>query len=97
MLPPQRSERIQALHQFIVKHFPQARLSSKYKIPTYELDNGWVAVASQKNYVSLYTCAREHIHPKIKRGTGSLNIRDSDDIAGADPPSLLCSAFSKGH
>ncbi|WP_159435985.1 DUF1801 domain-containing protein [Microbulbifer donghaiensis] len=103
LLPPQRSERIQALHQFIVKLFPKAQVSLKYKMPTYEVDSGWVAVASQKHYVSLYTCAREHIqsyidiHPDTKCGTGCLNFRDSDEIAWADLKPVLSSAFSRDH
>lgn len=102
-LPSQRSERLQSLHQFIVERYPQAQLSLKYKMPTYEVENGWVAIANQKNYVSLYTCAREHIqpyidnHPKVKCGTGCLNFRDGDAIAWADLELVLASAFSKGH
>ncbi|WP_248216527.1 hypothetical protein [Microbulbifer sp. CAU 1566] len=61
LLPPKRSERIQALHN---------------------------DTASQKNYISLYTCytcytcAREYIqaylnlHPKTRCGTGCLNFHD---------------------
>ncbi|MFC6978758.1 DUF1801 domain-containing protein [Microbulbifer taiwanensis] len=101
--PPQRSERLQSLHHFIVERYPRAQLSLKYKMPTYEVDKGWVAIANQKNYVSLYTCAREHIqpyidsHPKVKCGTGCLNFRDGDEIAWADLEPVLASAFSKGH
>ncbi len=58
LLPPKRSERIQALHNDF---------------------------ASQKNYISLYTCytcAREpiqaylNLHPKTRCGTGCLIFHD---------------------
>lgn len=86
-LPPERGERIAALHRIIVTQFPMAQLSLKYKMPTYEQGAGWVAIASQKHYVSLYTCERRHIqpyvdlHPEVKCGKGCLNFRDSDLIS----------------
>lgn len=102
-LTPQRSERMHALHHFILKLYPQAQISFQYKMPTYRFGNGWVSITSQKNYVSLYTCAREHIqpyvdaHPRVKCGTGCLNFHDGDAIAWADLESVLNSAFSKDH
>jgi len=46
----------------------------KYKMPTYQVGDGWVAIANQKNYISLYTCGYHHIvgfknnNPGIKTG-----------------------------
>jgi len=100
-LSPQRRERIESLHQFIVSHFPQVQISLKYKMPTYEIGEGWVSVASQKHYLSFYTCAREHIlpyldlHPLTKHGTGCLNFRDGDQIVTADLLPVMESAFKE--
>ncbi|MBY6188832.1 DUF1801 domain-containing protein [Microbulbifer agarilyticus] len=100
-LSPQRSERLHKLHNLVIASYPDANLSLKYKMPTYEQGAGWVALANQKHYVSVYTCARVHIqpyldkHPKTKCGTGCLNFRDNDDIVFEDLKPVLASAFSK--
>jgi uncharacterized protein YdhG (YjbR/CyaY superfamily) len=55
-------------------------------MPTYRKGEGWVALANQKNYISLYTCGYHHIesfkthYPDIKTGKGCINFRDKDDI-----------------
>lgn len=55
-------------------------------MPTFESDAGWIAIASQKHYLSVYTCARQHIepylalHPGTKSGTGCLNFPDRTEI-----------------
>ena len=57
-----------------------------YKMPTYRYGDGWLAIANQKNYVSLYTCSADHLekfrqrHPHIKTGKGCINFSDRDDI-----------------
>ena len=49
-------------------------------MPTYAVGDGWVAVATQKHYVSLYTCSAAHIaefkrrHPEIRTGKGCINF-----------------------
>ncbi len=64
-----------------------------YKMPTYRASKGWIAIAYQKHYVSLYTCSPAHLesfkahHPGIKTGKGCINLRDTDpfpidDLAG---------------
>ena len=30
-------------------------------MPTYESENGWIAIGNQKNYWSVYTCSAEKI------------------------------------
>lgn len=102
-LDPMRQQRVKALHRFILAQYPDAQVSLQYKMPTYHQGNGWVSIASQKHYVSLYTCAREHIqpyidrHPTVKYGKGCLNFRDGDDIDWAALKPVLLSAFSKDH
>lgn len=84
--PEPRLSKLEALHRIIVESFPDIHLDMKYKMPTYQLGDGWVAIANQKNYVSLYTCGYHHIeefkkkHPGIKTGKGCVNFRDKDDI-----------------
>jgi uncharacterized protein YdhG (YjbR/CyaY superfamily) len=75
-----------ALHSLIVELFPDAKIDMQYRMPTYRLGDGWVAIASQKRYVSLYTCGYHHIadfkkrHPEIKTGKGCINFRPPDRL-----------------
>lgn len=81
-----RSKRLRELHDRIVSRFPRAVVSLRYRMPTFENGDAWMAIASQKSYVSVYTCARPHIepylklHPKTKSGTGCLNFPDGAEI-----------------
>ena len=88
--PPARRVRLKQIHDLIVELFPQARADMAYRMPTYHLGEGWVAVANQKHYISLYTCGYHHIegfkarHPGIKTGKGCINFRDRDELPLAD-------------
>jgi len=81
-----RKEWLLTLHSMIEQLYPQAHIDLKYKLPTYQVDEGWVAIANQKNYISLYTCGYQHIEsfkakfPTIKTGKGCLNIKDTDPL-----------------
>ncbi len=83
---PERRSRLDILPQIITSSFPLVVVDMKYKMPTYHLGEGWVAIANQKNYVSLYTFGYHHIeqfkakHPQIKTGKGCLNFRDRDPL-----------------
>ena len=72
----------------------------KYKMPTFERQNNWVALANQKNYISLYTCAAQHLeqfktqHPNIKTGKGCINFRDTNEIPLYDLEEVIHSAMS---
>lgn len=89
-VPPGRKERVGTLHSMILKIYPTATVDMKYKMPTYHIGDGWVALANQKNYVSLYTCGYHHIekfkalHPTIKTGKGCINFKDRDEIPMSD-------------
>lgn len=102
-LVPFRRNRVQALIDLILALYPQAQVSMKYKMPTFEHQEGWVAIASQKNYVSLYTCASQHIeqfksrHPKIKTGTGCINLKDKDELPIEDLKDVVRSAMEFAH
>ena len=85
-VPESRKPHIDALHAAIMECFPQATVDMKYKMPTYNYADGWVAIANQKNYVSLYTCSAEHLaafkknHPDSQTGKGCIKVREKDAI-----------------
>jgi uncharacterized protein YdhG (YjbR/CyaY superfamily) len=89
-IPAERNERIQILHFLIVNLYPEAEVDMTYKMPTYKVGDAWVALANQKNYISLYTCGYHHIesfkenYPKIKTGKGCINFRDKDPLPVED-------------
>ena len=95
-----RRERLLSIMDLIKALYPDAKESMKYKMPTYTTESGWVAVANQKSYVSLYTCAEEHLvsfkklHPGIKTGKGCINFRDKDAIPLEDLKSVIRSAIT---
>jgi uncharacterized protein YdhG (YjbR/CyaY superfamily) len=85
-IPQNRIERFNELMNKIRKWHPDAELTMKYKMPTFELGDKWLAVANQKSYISVYTCGYHHIesykekHPETKTGKGCLNFRENDKI-----------------
>lgn len=85
-----RRERLDILHTAIMECFPDAVVDMKYKMPTYTYGEGWVAIANQKSYVSLYTCSASHLqtfkeqHPTYKTGKGCINFRARDEIPLSD-------------
>ena len=89
-LPELRRQRIEIICDLILKQFPEITIDLKYKMPTFHLDEGWVAVANQKNYVSLYTCGYHHIesfkikHPRINTGKGCIRFKDKDELPQED-------------
>lgn len=95
-----RSERINQLRELILRLYPNAVESMRYKMPTYESETGWVAIANQKQYVSLYTCSEQHIasfkakYPTIKSGKGCINFRDSITIPYDDLEQVIISAMN---
>lgn len=95
-----RSERINQLRNLILKLYPDAIESMRYKMPTYEFESGWVAIANQKHYVSLYTCGEQHLaefkskYPTIKTGKGCINFRDSITIPYDDLEQVITSAMN---
>jgi len=99
-IPPGRRPRIDKLIGGIRSWFPEASVSMKYKMPTFEMYGNWVAVANRKNYVSLYTCSEETIqpyiekHPEVKHGKGCLNFRDRDEIDFPDLREVVVRALT---
>ncbi|MCP5052322.1 MAG: DUF1801 domain-containing protein [bacterium] len=74
------------VHRLVLELYPDAVVSMKYRMPTYESETGWVAIANQKNYWSVYTCSSDKIQVYIdknsgtKHGKGCLNFRKKDAI-----------------
>lgn len=85
-VPAARSERFNSIHSLILSLYPDAVVDLSYRMPTYKSGEGWVALANQKQYISLYTCGYHHIeafkqqHPGIKTGKGCINFRDKDAL-----------------
>ncbi|ODB96253.1 iron chaperone [Candidatus Thiodiazotropha endoloripes] len=104
-LPEERKQRFMLLHQMIMSEYPDLIVDMHYKMPTYRLGEGWVALANQKNYISLYTCSATHIdafktkYPQIKTGKGCINFKDKDPLPLDDLVSVVHHAISeaKGH
>ena len=89
-VPNDRKGLVDMLHTLILELYPKAEVTMKYKMPSYHVDDGWVAIANQKNYVSLYTCGIQHIeqfkkkHPSIKTGKGCINLKVGELIPRSD-------------
>jgi uncharacterized protein YdhG (YjbR/CyaY superfamily) len=85
-VPKDRKPVIEKLHKLIVGLYPGAKVDMSYRMPTYKAKDGWVAIANQKHYVSLYTCGAHHIagfkekYPGIKTGKGCINFKVTDQI-----------------
>lgn len=104
-VPLKWKNHVQTLHKAVIDCFPEATVDLRYKMPTYSHGEGWVAIASQKNYVSLYTCAVEHMedfkamHPDYKTGRGCINFRQRDEIPVDAVKEVIRGAIEhpKGH
>ncbi|NND69781.1 MAG: DUF1801 domain-containing protein [Halioglobus sp.] len=102
-MPAGRRERVDALRDLIRSLYPDATESMDYKMPTFRQGEGWVAVANQKQYISLYTCAAEHLapfkekHPKINTGKGCIRFKDRDELPLADLEQVIKSAMEFRH
>lgn len=75
-----------SIHKLIRKLYPDATIDMSYRMPTYRVGDAWVALANQKQYISLYTCGTSHLgsygekYPQQKTGKGCINFRDGDAI-----------------
>jgi len=96
-----RIDKFNTLHNLILKHYPNAVVDMKYKMPTYHVDQGWVALANQKNYISLYTCLPEALdvfkktHPKINTGKGCINFKETNELPLEDIEQVIKLAMER--
>ncbi len=85
-IPSGRREMVGLPHRTVLECFPGAIVDVSYRMPTYRARDGWVAIANQKQDVSLYTCGAHHLerfkadYPKIKTGKGCINCRSKEPI-----------------
>jgi len=91
MLPKERREPMEFLHKFIQKTAPKLKPNFLYNMPGYGsftyknykkevLDWPIIALASQKNYISIYVCAvdsGEYIAEKYKNELGKVSVGKS--------------------
>lgn len=91
MLPPERREAVEFIHNFIQKVTPSLKPHFAYNMLGYgnfkyknnkkeELDWPTVGLASQKNYISLYVCSvvdGEYIAEKHKAKLGKVSVGKS--------------------
>lgn len=88
-VPADRKPLVERLHGLILDLFPEVDVDLSYRMPTYRFGEGWVALANQKRYVSLYTCGAHHLvefkkaYPEIKTGKGCINFNPRDDFDDA--------------
>jgi len=60
-IPEDRKPLFSKLQSLILELYPNAEVKTWYRMPTFRAKSGWVALANQKHYVSLYTNSAEHI------------------------------------
>ena len=102
-VPETRRGKFKAILGLIQDLYPSAEVSMKYKMPTFQNGDAWIAVANQKSYISVYTCMEQHIagfkkrHPKIKTGKGCINFQDKDDIPLKELKPVVVSAMEHTH
>ena len=102
-VPAGRRERLDAIRELILRLYPDAEETMDYRMPTFRWCDGWMAVANQKQYISVYTCSPAHLelfkekHPDIKTGKGCINFRDRDVIPLDDLSGVVHNAMEFRH
>lgn len=98
-LVPLRHERGEALDALIRGLAPDATVDMSHRMPTYRRGEHFVAWASQKRCLSVYTCSAERSAafrakwPKIKAGVGCVNFKDTDPFPLDDLKTLVRDAL----
>lgn len=99
-VPQARRERALALHGLILSLFPQAAVSMQSRMPTYRLGAHFIAWASTRQHLAVYTCSGERIagfrarHPEVHGGLGCLGFRDSQRLPLADLAQVVKNALA---
>lgn len=98
-LEPVRRERGTVLDALIRRLVPDAAVDMSYRMPTYRRGEHFIAWASQKRCLSVYTCSAERSAafrskwPKIKSGVGCVNFKDTDPFPVDDLQTLVRDAL----
>ncbi len=93
-LEPLRRERMLALRAFIHGEASDVVERIEWKMPVFGRGDRWVAVASQKSYISVYLRCESGAQavvasdPRLKGGKGCVNISDRAELplAALGPP-----------
>ena len=99
-LPEDRKAVLMALHELVLATIPVAVVDMRYRMPTYHAGEGWVALANQKRYVSLYTCGANHLlsfrdkHPEINTGKGCIRLNPARPLPLEDLADVIRHAIS---
>ena len=85
-VPEDRRPLFDSLKLLIERLYPEAALTLWYRVPTFKTKLGWVALSYWKDGVSLHTNGRHNIaqfkaaYPRVKTGTGTINLKLTDDV-----------------
>ena len=85
-IPENRLKRVQKIRRTFLKSQKGVKEILKYKMPTFEKDGNWVALANQKNYISVYFCSEDLIsnikrkYPELSTGKGCVRFKDKNNI-----------------
>ena len=80
--------------------YPEAEISISWGMPTYRKGDGWVSLANQQRYVSLYTCDARCLasfkarHPEIRTGKTCINFKPGTEVP-ADIAEVIRSAMAR--
>lgn len=81
-----QKERILSIRAWIIESFPEILESMDQKIPTYHLNENWIALGAQKNSISIHICKSVPLteirkkFPSLVDSKFRLTIRDADPI-----------------
>jgi uncharacterized protein YdhG (YjbR/CyaY superfamily) len=98
-VPAARRERALALHGLILSQFPQAAVSMRRRMPTYRLGENFIAWASTRQHLAVYTHSAERIagfrarHSEVQGEGGCLQFRDSQRLPLADLAQVVKAAL----
>ena len=96
-LPENRLNRVKKIRNSLLETCIGVKETFKYKMPTFEKDGNWVALANNKNYISVYFCSEDLIlnikkrYPELDTGKGCVRIKDNNKL----PIDELKNSFKK--
>ncbi len=96
-IPEGRRQRLQSFRSAVHASYPGVTESMKYKMPTFELAEKWVAMANQKQYVAIYFCCADLVepirkaHPELSIGVGCVRVKDTQPV----PEDLLIQSVAR--
>ncbi len=85
-IPDDRRHLFDRVRALVESTYPEAKVKLSYGVPTYRTNAGWVAIGYWKGGVSVYTNGQHNIaqfkvdNPGIRTGTGSINLRLTDEL-----------------